>query len=127
MCFLCFFFLLCFPLDLGKMLVHSICARPFETCRDLKSQGVAKASILFGHTDIERRSRGIPCIEHGIIYSQFFLHSQYNSFLFLSDQYVLSSLQNFKQMCEELERMHPRVYMNISRHLSRAPFGELEG
>lgn len=29
-------------------------------------------------------------------------------------------------MCEELERMHPRVYMNISRHLSRAPFGELE-
>lgn len=22
--------------------------------------------------------------------------------------------------------MHPRVYMNISRHLSRAPFGELE-
>lgn len=31
-----------------------------------------------------------------------------------------------KQMCEELERMHPRVYMNISRHLSRAPFGELE-
>lgn len=31
-----------------------------------------------------------------------------------------------KQMCEELERMHPRVYMNISRHISRAPFGELE-
>lgn len=29
-------------------------------------------------------------------------------------------------MCEELERMHPRVYTNISRQLSRAPFGELE-
>lgn len=29
-------------------------------------------------------------------------------------------------MCEELERMHPRIYMNISRQLSRAPFGELE-
>lgn len=29
-------------------------------------------------------------------------------------------------MCETLERLHPRVYMNISRHLSRAPFGELE-
>lgn len=29
-------------------------------------------------------------------------------------------------MCEELERMHPRVYVNISRQLSRAPFGELE-
>lgn len=29
-------------------------------------------------------------------------------------------------MCEELERMHPRVYVDISRQLSRAPFGELE-
>lgn len=29
-------------------------------------------------------------------------------------------------MCEELERMHPRVYVNISLQLSRAPFGELE-
>lgn len=29
-------------------------------------------------------------------------------------------------MCEELERMHPRVYSNISRQLSRTPFGELE-
>jgi len=29
-------------------------------------------------------------------------------------------------MVEELERMHPRVYTNISRQLSRAPFGELE-
>lgn len=29
-------------------------------------------------------------------------------------------------MGEELERMHPRVYTNVSRQLSRAPFGELE-
>lgn len=29
-------------------------------------------------------------------------------------------------MCEELERMHPRVYGNVSRQLSRTPFGELE-
>lgn len=29
-------------------------------------------------------------------------------------------------MCEELERMHPRVYANVGRQLSRAPFGELE-
>jgi BCL2-related ovarian killer protein len=29
-------------------------------------------------------------------------------------------------MCEELERMHPRVYMNVSRQLSRTPFGELQ-
>lgn len=29
-------------------------------------------------------------------------------------------------MGEELERMHPRVYSNISRQLSRAPFGELQ-
>lgn len=29
-------------------------------------------------------------------------------------------------MCEELERMHPRVYINISRQLSRTPFGELQ-
>ncbi|XP_067626760.1 bcl-2-related ovarian killer protein homolog B [Eurosta solidaginis] len=28
-------------------------------------------------------------------------------------------------MGEELERMHPRVYTNISRQLSRAPYGEL--
>ncbi|KAH8373035.1 hypothetical protein KR009_011017 [Drosophila setifemur] len=32
----------------------------------------------------------------------------------------------YSQMGEELERMHPRVYTNISRQLSRAPFGELE-
>lgn len=29
-------------------------------------------------------------------------------------------------MCEELEQMHPRIYVNVSRQLSRAPFGELE-
>lgn len=29
-------------------------------------------------------------------------------------------------MGEELERMHPRVYANVSRQLSRTPFGELE-
>lgn len=29
-------------------------------------------------------------------------------------------------MCDELERMHPRVYANISRQLSRASFDELE-
>lgn len=29
-------------------------------------------------------------------------------------------------MGEELERMHPRVYSNVSRQLSRAPFGELQ-
>lgn len=29
-------------------------------------------------------------------------------------------------MCETLERLHPRTYSNISRNLSRAPFGELE-
>lgn len=29
-------------------------------------------------------------------------------------------------MCEELERMHPRIFVNVSRQLSRAPFGELE-
>lgn len=29
-------------------------------------------------------------------------------------------------MCEELERMHPRIYANVSRQLSRAPFGELD-
>ncbi|XP_055372557.1 bcl-2-related ovarian killer protein homolog B [Condylostylus longicornis] len=29
-------------------------------------------------------------------------------------------------MGEELERMHPRLYSNVSRQLSRAPFGELE-
>ena len=29
-------------------------------------------------------------------------------------------------MGEELERMHPRIYSNVSRQLSRAPFGELE-
>jgi Bcl-2-related ovarian killer protein len=28
-------------------------------------------------------------------------------------------------VCEELERMHPRVYNNVSRQLSTAPFGEL--
>ncbi|XP_036334254.1 bcl-2-related ovarian killer protein homolog B [Rhagoletis pomonella] len=28
-------------------------------------------------------------------------------------------------MGEELERMHPRVYTNVSRQLSRAPYGEL--
>lgn len=32
----------------------------------------------------------------------------------------------FLQMGEELERMHPRVYNNVSRQLSRAPFGELQ-
>ena len=29
-------------------------------------------------------------------------------------------------MCEELERMHPRVYSNIARQLSRSSFGELQ-
>ena len=29
-------------------------------------------------------------------------------------------------MGEELERMHPRLYTNVSRQLSRAPFGDLE-
>lgn len=29
------------------------------------------------------------------------------------------------QMGQELERMHPRVYTNVSRQLSRTPFGEL--
>lgn len=29
-------------------------------------------------------------------------------------------------MCEELEQMHPRIYVNVSRQLSRSPFGELE-
>ena len=29
-------------------------------------------------------------------------------------------------MGEELERMHPRIYTNVSRQLSRAPYGELE-
>ena len=28
-------------------------------------------------------------------------------------------------MGEELERMHPRIYTNVSRQLSRAPYGEL--
>lgn len=28
-------------------------------------------------------------------------------------------------MGEELERMHPRIYSNVSRQLSRAPYGEL--
>lgn len=28
-------------------------------------------------------------------------------------------------MAEELERMHPRVYTNVARQLSRTPFGEL--
>lgn len=31
----------------------------------------------------------------------------------------------FFQMGQELERMHPRVYTNVSRQLSRTPFGEL--
>lgn len=29
-------------------------------------------------------------------------------------------------MCEELEQMHPRIYVNVSRQISPAPFGELE-
>lgn len=29
-------------------------------------------------------------------------------------------------MSEELEKMHPRIYTNVSRQLSPAPFGELE-
>lgn len=29
-------------------------------------------------------------------------------------------------MGEELERMHPRIYSNVSRQLSRAAFGELQ-
>lgn len=32
----------------------------------------------------------------------------------------------FDKMGEELERMHPRIYTNVSRQLSRAPFGELQ-
>lgn len=30
------------------------------------------------------------------------------------------------QMGEELERMHPRIYSNVSRQLSRVAFGELQ-
>lgn len=30
------------------------------------------------------------------------------------------------QLGEELERMHPRLYINVSRQLSPAPFGELK-
>lgn len=29
-------------------------------------------------------------------------------------------------MGEELERMHPRIYTNVSRQISRTPFGELQ-
>lgn len=36
-----------------------------------------------------------------------------------------NNYNKFLQMGEELERMHPRIYTNVSRQLSRAPFGEL--
>ncbi|XP_034477485.1 bcl-2-related ovarian killer protein homolog B [Drosophila innubila] len=43
-----------------------------------------------------------------------------------SSHVVYEVFPALNSMGEELERMHPRVYTNISRQLSRAPFGELE-
>ncbi|SPP73345.1 bcl-2-related ovarian killer protein homolog B [Drosophila guanche] len=43
-----------------------------------------------------------------------------------SSHVVYEVFPALNSMGEELERMHPRVYANISRQLSRAPFGELE-
>ncbi|KAH8319699.1 hypothetical protein KR074_004258 [Drosophila pseudoananassae] len=43
-----------------------------------------------------------------------------------SSHVVFEVFPALNSMGEELERMHPRVYTNISRQLSRAPFGELE-
>ncbi|KAH8280225.1 hypothetical protein KR018_000088 [Drosophila ironensis] len=43
-----------------------------------------------------------------------------------SSNVVYEVFPALNSMGEELERMHPRVYTNISRQLSRAPFGELE-
>lgn len=39
--------------------------------------------------------------------------------------FLLLPLPTATQMGEELERMHPRIYTNVSRQLSRAPYGEL--
>ncbi|XP_062132573.1 bcl-2-related ovarian killer protein homolog B [Drosophila sulfurigaster albostrigata] len=43
-----------------------------------------------------------------------------------SSHVVYEVFPALNSMGEELERMHPRIYTNISRQLSRAPFGELE-
>ncbi|XP_037940999.1 uncharacterized protein LOC119673953 [Teleopsis dalmanni] len=43
-----------------------------------------------------------------------------------SSDIVYEVFPALNSMGEELERMHPRVYTNVSRQLSRAPFGELE-
>ncbi|XP_030554387.1 bcl-2-related ovarian killer protein homolog B [Drosophila novamexicana] len=43
-----------------------------------------------------------------------------------SSHVVYEVFPALNSMGEELERMHPRVYTNVSRQLSRAPFGELE-
>ncbi|KNC30944.1 hypothetical protein FF38_04459 [Lucilia cuprina] len=42
-----------------------------------------------------------------------------------SSEVVYEVFPALNSMGEELERMHPRVYTNVSRQLSRAPYGEL--
>lgn len=49
------------------------------------------------------------------------------NYIDLRDRVMILGFLNLKlQMGEELERMHPRIYSNVSRQLSRAAFGELQ-
>lgn len=90
---------------------------PIKACRNFKSKGFATVTVFRRYTHIIWYSWSISSTEHSKFYCNRLRNYLLQCFIFICHHF---------QMCETLERMHPRVYMNISRHLSRAPFGELE-
>ncbi|XP_058983551.1 bcl-2-related ovarian killer protein homolog B [Musca domestica] len=84
---------------------------------DFKNEIINQGKCLCGQY-IRARLRRAGVLNRKVI-------QRMRSLLEPSSEIVYEVFPALNSMGEELERMHPRIYTNVSRQLSRAPYGEL--